>query len=323
MYAIIETEKLIKMEGQSQKRLQNILNMSLKLTDAEQKTYEATEIDSERKEFLQGAIQNALEDDDSKRLVMYTRCFQTYDPAQNFSEEQTEDLKVLFEALNLLNEGFDISKDFDKLGGLIHCLNILKSNKDVSMLWRAADLIANSIHNNPQCQQTVLDNEGMETFLGYLHNSTEEILQIKCLYALSTLLGGFPVAEKKFCEIENADFFVKMLSIKNQKVRMKTAFMLRKLVYSDDSSVDVFITNNLFEKLLGMTNEDIGQALVHVLHTLLRFLSQKKSSLISKPESASVMMKNFTEKKKELEKIDKDQYDEEIQVYNDLIKLLK
>lgn len=309
-------------DGRNKKALQDILNMTIKLHDSENQELKATpELDPSRKEFLQNAINSVVENDDAKRLVLVTQTFLQIKVNDTFSDEQLENISELFEEINYLLEGLDKGIDFDKLGGVKHCLSLMHSSYS-SIQWRAADTIANCAQNMPQVQYSIIEAKGLEVLLYTLKKTDVDMVRVKCLYALSSIIGGNNVAEKLFIDLKGVDTVIKLLADENPKVRLKTAFLIRKIIVSDGETIKfvndkVAISLKLVDMLM-MEHDDSHEAIADMLLQLLEF---DENSLIEY-KTMNHLSEIFGTRKKELESNDKDRYLELIELYGKLIAKL-
>jgi len=307
------------MADHEQKTMQELLKMSIKYSDAESKPLKPTEIDEERKEFLQGAINDVLAEDDYKKLVAWTNKFLEFKPDTVFTEEELAEVSEVFEGLNFLVEGMDVSLDFEKLGGLKHCLNLLRSQYS-SIQWRAADLIANCVQNIPRNQFSVIEEHGFEKLLYLLKDSDVDVVMVKCLYALSSLLGGNPAGEKLFVDLKGTDSVCKLLSHENSKIRLKVALLLRKVVYSDTAK---FVGNKTEIALkciecLRLKHEDSHDVLADVLLTLISSNDNVRNVCQGETDFPNLL----DARRKELQTEDSEKYEDVIEIYKKIKGML-
>merc|ERR1712080_73065 len=306
--------------GGADKSLQELLKVSIKYSEQESKPLKPTVIDEERKDFLQGAINQALQDDDYKKLVIWTKKFLEYKADDVLSEDQLSEVSEVFEGLNFLLEGMDVSIDFNKLGGLKHCLVLLRCNYS-SIQWRAADMMANCTQNIPQNQYSVIEERGFKTLLFVLKQTEVDVVKVKCLYALSSLLGGNTVAEKLFIDLKGGDVITKLLGYDNVKVRLKAGLLLRKVVYSETvrfAKNKSEITAQLIESLRTDHN-DSHEVLAEVLLTLI---NTDELSLNECRKNKTVLSGHLSQRIEELQATDVEKYQDVIEIYTKLLKFL-
>lgn len=305
-------------EDKNQKELQKLLKMSLKLTDQELQTYANTEMGEERKKWLQDAITHVLENDDGKKLTMFSEMLFTYNPTSVFTDSQLADLENVLDAINFLCEGMDMGLDFNKMGGLKFCLDMLKHTQYPSLQWRTADLIANCTQNSPKCQNTLLENNGIVILLKKVRETDIETVRIKTLYALSSAVGSHEAAEKLFIRLKGINQLLALMSNENVKLRLKSSFFLRKLICSDFAHKEINyaeVANKLVELLRhehDETHENIAGVLLFLMQKDDVIKSQCKNS-----DVATLLQERITE----LGEKDAEMYEKEIDIYMSIAKL--
>ena len=236
-------------------------------------------MDEERKQWVKEAISKSLEDDESNRIVLLTNLFLTYKPSETYIDEKLEELQNLYEEMNYLNEGFDIAKIFNSQGGMKHNLEFLECSPHDDLKTEAANLIGNSTHNNPVVQMTLLENNALELLVTIVKTSKSEQLVTKCLYALSTLVGGNKFAEKKICDLGDSVFFTALMGHTNEKIRVKATFLLTKLITSDNILPrNKLVTAELIKKTLEFIKEHNQSWHGHLFNLLIPCLSNTKPS---------------------------------------------
>jgi len=314
------------MSEQQQKKLKDMLSMSLKLTTQEEQSYDDVKIDDERRKFLDSAINEALENDEGHRIALMTQLFLTYKPDEKFGDEKLEELQNLYEELNYLNEGLDIAKVFTSNGGMKHNMAFLKKSPHEELKIEAANLIGNSTHNNPVVQVAILEQHGIILLLYHIKNSTNDGLVVKSLYALSALVGGNDYAEKELCKLIDDTFFMDIFDRDNEKIRIKSSFLLMKVVSSDALSLDAverLITNKLVLKVYEIFESPLQAIHGHILNLLLACFGKiepKKLLTSTEIEKGFEILKNLCQRMKNE---DKESYELELESCKKLMAQLK
>ena len=300
--------------------LDRLLKLSLKLTDQETQEFSETEMDEQRKEWLQEAINAVLENDDGKKLVKYTEQLIEFCSKTEYTQTELTDIWNLFEQINMLVEGMDVAKDFNTLGGLLCCIKLLKSS-NTELQWRSADLVGNCAQNNPKCQATLVENQGMETILYVLRKSDSEIVRIKCIYALSALVGNYPLAEGLFIDLKGVDILVNLLQDEHFKVKVKSAFLLRKMIYSEDVGERIS-KSDLVTKLLPVLQNTHDDSHEVVASMLLQSINEDKDALSECRKVKSDFVDIFRQRKLDLLKLDSEKYEDEVNIYDSILNLM-
>lgn len=312
----------------SEQKLKEILKMSLKLTPQEEADPMASspQIDPKRKEFLDKAIKQAIEEDDSVKIVSMTEMFLSFKPTEMYNEENLQYLERIYEELNYLNEGFDIAKIFNSHGGMKHNLEFLKKSPHLNLKIEAANLIGNSTHNNPTLQVTILENHGLILLLYNIKNSNCDELVVKCLYALSALVGGSDYAEKELCKLVDGNFFMKMMDRNNEKIKTKSSFLLLKLVNSEAVSLvllEKIFTTELTIFLVNILQTPHAPYHSHVVQLLVSCLTKLQPATLLNGSQINEAIKTFRDKTELISTEDKELYEREIEGLKMLISRLK
>ena len=251
------------------KALDNLLKLSIKLSDQELKDFKHTEMSEERKKFLQSALESALEDDDAKKMTYYTDILCKCSHQQSFSETELNDLTDVCDEINFLLEGFDMNIVFNNLGGLDACLIFLRSSYS-SLQWRVADLIANAVQNNIKCQETVLRNNGLQLLIQVLTATETDMVRIKCIYAISSLIGGNDHAEGLFVNLDGVGVILPLLNSNVAKIRLKAAFLLQKITSTEASQK--LVKSSLILPLISTLKKEPSEEHEAVIGTLINIL---------------------------------------------------
>ena len=107
---------------------------------------------------------------------------------------------------------------------------------DGTLCWRAAQLLALLVQNNPFCQEAVLAGGGLEKLLklGKRFHCGDMAL-LKIVYALSSLTRNCNKALRRFIEQGGIDFLVDVFRKGNEKLTTKVIFMMKNMCIDDVS----------------------------------------------------------------------------------------
>ena len=242
-------------------------------------------------------------------------------------DEKLEELQNLFEELNYLNEGFDIAKVFTSNGGMKHNMAFLKKSPHEELKIEAANLIGNSTHNNPVVQVAILEQQGIILLLYHIKNSTNDALVVKSLYALSTLVGGNDYAEKELCKLIDDAFFVNVFDRENEKVRIKSSFLLMKLVSSDTLPLNVvekLVTVKLVLKVFEILDTPLLLVHGHFLNLLLACFGKiEPKKLLKSTQEVGIGLELLNNLSQRMKSDDSESYEQELESCKTLLSLLK
>lgn len=122
------------------------------------------------------------------------------DPGTSSAREDAslqEQERLLDELLELV-ESIDQAKDLSTIGGLSTLCSLLQSPHP-SLQWRAAEVAATCVQNNPAVQEAFM-NGGIMPALWSLLDSNVVLSKIKALLAVSCMIRGYPPALSWFMQ---------------------------------------------------------------------------------------------------------------------------
>merc|ERR1712212_1098327 len=149
-------------------------------------------------------------------------------------DKELEQLSEQFEESAEIMDQIDHAKDFVKLGGMPLAVEFLKCPYS-SLQWRSAEVIAVSTQNNPYVQAAALTSPAIPTLMHTLNNTEVDLVAIKCLHALSQIVGNYKPAETLFLNLGGLQTIVDKLWSTVPKLKLKAAFMLRKLIGNNEN----------------------------------------------------------------------------------------
>ena len=76
------------------------------------------------------------------------------------------------------------SADLHKIGGYEVVEKLLR-DEDAELRWRAADLLATTVQNNPYCQEAALRQGLMQVLLQTLDKDQVDLVRVKAMLAVS------------------------------------------------------------------------------------------------------------------------------------------
>ena len=306
-------------EGGDKKQMDKLLKMSLKLQDQETKDFSPTQLDEERRAFLDGAIKSVLDNSDEKKLHLFTSLFLRYKNDKSYTEAELVEVVNVFEELSFLVEGMDMAKEFNKLGGLKQCHTLLKSQYS-SIQWRAADLIANCSQNNPPCQATMMECNGIVTLLHIIKTTDVDIVKLKCVFALSTLIGNYEEAENLFLKLKGIHTLLQLIQEDMVKIQIKSVFLIQKILQSEyEKDLDLrMICKELYSALHKKHNESQEM----MIKIILNAITENESLVDDIFTDRSSDIEFLKERTNYLINIDGEKYLDEASVYGEILKVL-
>lgn len=132
-------------------------------------------------------------------------------PGSRLSTPSLQEKEQLLDELLDLVESIDQAKDLSTIGGLQTLLTLLQGGTSPSLQWRAAEIIATCVQNNPSVQEIFL-RDGCMSAIWPLLDHDNVTCQIKALLAMSCMIRGCPAALQWFREQRGISKTVDLLS---------------------------------------------------------------------------------------------------------------
>ncbi|XP_042203248.1 hsp70-binding protein 1-like isoform X2 [Homarus americanus] len=221
-------------EPRQPRNLQGLLNFCTEITAREDTTgpSQLQTMDPERRAFLEEAL-TSMAVDGVKEMAKAVKSL--------YSESITmpgEDISKQKEAMAILEEYVDdlnYAMDLHKMGGypiLVQCLN----SPHTSLRIGAATLIGDICQNYLYCQENMLALDIMPVLLLMLDTDEDTQARVKALYAISCVVRDCPKGEAEFLDADGLSYLMRAMQSGVEKLVIKSAFLLTKLVKKKDSN---------------------------------------------------------------------------------------
>ena len=249
-----------------------ILKWSLSQTDGTQAS-EVTEMDSEKRAFLEKAMEQLVEND-SKKIKELVAALH----ASEETEEEVGKKEIALEELLDRCDRIDYAITLHTFGnGFLPTIELLKSRHD-RIRQKAAELVALCSHNNPACQGWALE-AGALQLLDSIHSDSDADvdLRTKALSAISAIVQHNPQATKLFLEMNGVSSLRKNVEGIARRLRVKTLFMLQWLLRDSPTAAQKAVEEELptvselcyslfwnVERIRSLCKEGVGVTRLHV-----------------------------------------------------------
>lgn len=200
-------------------------------------------------------------------------------------EETSEEQKhAAFEELQFLVEDLDNASDFTKLEGLSVTLQLIQQTTSESVRVWALWLLATAVQNHKAVQEAALAIEGcLSTVVTLLKSATSPLVKQKALYAIIGLVKDNKPAQQEFVKLGGVDNLVALLDHPEPPTRMKSAFLLTRLldttspsIASDDKVVATFMELRALALLVAMVDDPNDDAREKAVALLIRLTDNEK-----------------------------------------------
>eukprot|EP01134_Creolimax_fragrantissima_P005510 CFRG5510T1 len=228
------------------------------------KPSEFTPMEKERANWLMDALEGMADGEIKQMQTALTTIAENFPACFNANELTKVELERKENALECLSDLVDMIDNANNLvsiGGFPYVIAMLKSPYQ-SLVWRALDVLAVSTQNNPTTQDYCVKEKVMEIALPLMGAQTDNKIQAKALYFMSSLIRHNEVASANFIARNGVllltDLLVKQSSLNDTRAVTKALFMLKVLLDTMDED-EKALTKSY------MKNASIVPALVSIL----------------------------------------------------------
>ncbi|XP_068672206.1 hsp70-binding protein 1-like [Montipora foliosa] len=233
------------------------------------------EMSEERRKWLQEALASVTEDTFVKRMMEH---LQTLDKPDSDDEDELVKKEDAFEDLQEIVDNIDNANDFHKIGGFKVMLKCLSSEQS-SIRWRAADTLAVCVQNNSYCQKAALEMNILPVLTNLLQSDQSEQVQVKALFAISSLTRAFQPGEDAFLRDDGFSLLMKAMQDDSDKLVTKSAFMLWNMLLANPSHKDTLFKMGFIEQLVGLLHKPQKSSHEHIIRLLGDFLNDYPQSI--------------------------------------------
>jgi len=292
--------------------MRGLLKFCVENTQSEDAPEGTTPIDEERKKWLEEAIQNWKDNDPVKIMNELTH----FILEDSTSDENKE---AALEQLNGYCEDIDMANDFVKLGGLKMIEHLFK-NGGAEIRWRAADVFATCVQNNPVSQEAAMKIEFVPTLLSFIDNDAHEQVKIKAFYALSCLIRENLQCSQIISKYDGFSVFVRAIQSDIEKLQLKVAFMLQAICETEPSCKDILCNLGMVEQLVGLLHSEHSKTHEILMMSLLMLVKDNPKA-IQECKREELQIKNLISNKLRFLQ-GKEEFQEELEFCARLMKIL-
>ncbi|KAF2882282.1 hypothetical protein ILUMI_23902 [Ignelater luminosus] len=232
-------------------------------------------IDENRKRFLEAAL-NSMTVDIIEILQEKIRVLQN---AEHLAPDtDISDYVAALETIVDHIDNIDTANDFHKIGGftIFHpCLKCVHPEIRAG----ACDVIAELCQNNPYCQRVVLDNGFIPLLLKILATDNNNSVCIKALYATSCIVRQNTEGFHQLLQHEGLTILLKILQKEDDKLKIKTAFLLSSLCGSQPDLKSRLVFLEYIPVLLSLLSQERKPSHEHILSLLVMLVEDNYGAI--------------------------------------------
>jgi len=281
--------------------LEGLLKFCMQVTASEDAPAAAVqEMDPDRRRWLEEAIAG-MTVDVVKQLAEAIKILggpAAFDPEA--SEDDLEEIEMAFEAVDDWCGNLDMANNFHKIDGFHVLKKVLNESPHAMARACAANAAAEMAQNNPYCQENFVSDGFLPVLLNLMEKDGQELVKLKSLYAISSIVRDYPAGTKAFLDLSGADSLLRTLqSTSNPRLRAKACFFVAVVASEDDQAKAVFCQMGFARQLVAMLQFEEWDLSLHEqaargLHTLLVANPAVQRDLV---DSAELSFRTLVDKK--------------------------
>ncbi|KAI0237726.1 Hsp70-binding protein 1 [Lamellibrachia satsuma] len=251
-----------------------MLKFCIENTATEDTTSQPTPMDEETKKWLQEVFASVSENDPVKQMAENVQKLQQ--PCE--IEDDVQEHVDLLDETQALCEDIDLANDFHKMGAYSVLDQLLRSDH-ADIRWRAAQLFATVVQNNPYCQQKALEANLLPLLAQKVDNDVSMLVRVKALYAVSCLVRQFPEGEEAFVSVDGFSVLMRAMQSDEEKLQVKAAFLLANIMLSDPKHKDTLCDMGMIEQLINLLRCEQAAYHEHLVRALVNLVTDHCRSL--------------------------------------------
>lgn len=160
----------------------------------------AREMSAERREWLKEALANMVDTTDVIDVVAKRLQGVSEDGVTPLSLDEDALVRAqedTLEEMLVVVDNIDFARDFGQIGGAAALLSLLKS-PHAGLRWRAAEVVATVVQNNPACQDMMLEFDVLTVLSELVESDTDARVRTKALLAIASQVRGHAPSMEAF-----------------------------------------------------------------------------------------------------------------------------
>ncbi|XP_055598096.1 hsp70-binding protein 1-like [Uranotaenia lowii] len=227
------------------RNLQGLLKFAMEATQAEDAPDPAQipPMDDERRQFLENALRSLTVD----VVQEIEKAMKALLDRETPEEDKAEAIDVVIDFV----QDIDTANGFFKLGGFT-IINPGLASPNVEVRIGTLRLIAELSQNNPFCQKHLLEADVLPKLVELL--SDEQSVANQAMHAISCMVRNFEPCLAAFIDMGGLECLLGCIQTDNEKLRIKTSFLMSNLCSEFAPVRDEFIKLNAVERVVASVN---------------------------------------------------------------------
>eukprot|EP00057_Strongylocentrotus_purpuratus_P031703 XP_785379.3 PREDICTED: hsp70-binding protein 1 [Strongylocentrotus purpuratus] len=250
--------------------LNEVLHYAIENTPTDREPEARGPLTDEKREFLNKVFTDMLRDE-VKEMKEHVEVLKRIQDSE--TEEDQEEKEERLEALLDLCETIDNARDFLKVGG-VDVAMVLCRDPSSEVRWRALDLLAMTVQNNPVNQNAMVQRDALKLFFQLLDNDGAYKVRVKALYAISCLVRENELAQDGLVREDGFSSLMRAMQTDIEKLQIKAAFLLSALVWEQPKFNETLHSMGLVQQLISLLQTEHKMYHEHVMSAILHLVSQ-------------------------------------------------
>ncbi|XP_046683267.1 hsp70-binding protein 1-like isoform X3 [Homalodisca vitripennis] len=229
-----------------------------------------------REDFLRNALANLSIDVVSnlqEQLHILSEITDGNQPITNLERYENTFDRIIDHVYNI-----DMANVFYQIGGMKVIVPLLRHPVEL-IRWRAASIISECCQNNPYCKSHSLSDDLFSLLMNMALNNPDSNCQFKAISAISAIVGDNPEGIKQFKKHNGLKIVNHGLNSGNEKMIVKTAFLIMALCNTDPSMKDELLQIPIVENLLTLIRLTDTLSAEHLLGALLALIRNNEDAI--------------------------------------------
>uniref|UniRef100_A0A1B6ET86 Nucleotide exchange factor Fes1 domain-containing protein n=1 Tax=Cuerna arida TaxID=1464854 RepID=A0A1B6ET86_9HEMI len=257
-------------------RLSTMLQSSYNEGDSGSSSRPSTTISEDREDFLRNALANLSVDVISnlkEQLQILNEITDGNQPITNLERYENTFERITDHVFNI-----DMANVFYQIGGMEVIVKLLRHPLGL-IRWRAASIISECCQNNPYCKSRSLSDDLFSLLMNMALNNPDSNCQFKAISAISAIVGDNAEGINQFKKHNGLKIINHGLNSGNEKMIVKTAFLIMALCNTDPTMKDELIHTPIVENLLTLTRLTDTLFAEHLLSALLTLIRNNDAAI--------------------------------------------
>jgi len=307
-------------EGRQPKDLQGLLRFCVENTVSEDApSSSSTEaMDKEKQEFLSKVLSATQSLDPVNQLKTAIDYLMS---KLNESLESPEEIERIVDdiIIDIIGQS-DFANDFFKLRG-IQLINKCLSSDIRIVRTKGFEMLAEAVQNNPTGQSMVLETDLLKRMTLILDESSDDVIRVKSLYAISCLIRENTLAAEYFqTGSDGLNVLLRVIQSDKSsiKLRTKTCFLISSLCQSSLGMQESLFRLGFHRKLIAILNQEHDPSHEYIamaLRSMIGFEKTRQDCL--GPDISLLSLVNSR-----IEEFEgKEDFLEEVDIYKDIVQI--